>query len=255
MARVGSPRPLPRLYPFPGLQDLGCWVLVLGGASLAPPGADRGDVGLIANLLGAIGAGGQLDEGMKGNVHPGALSLVLLHEVSVDAAQNGLVSDDENVFTSLQFHNNRLKADDDVAIRLSATVAVVVLVFITSSKVLGISVLDLLVSQTVTHARVKLVKGLPLELVVVLRKEARCGDGSSKGRGPHGKRTIILKVVLAFAPVVGISWWTYSDRLSDELREFPSILLATRRKERVTADSPIKVVQRFTVLHEVSLGP
>jgi hypothetical protein len=227
---------------------------VLGGASLASPGADSGDVGLIANFFGAIGTRGQLDEGVERNVHPGALSLVLLHEVGVDAAQNSLVGDNKNVFTSLQFHNNRLKTDDDIAIRLSATVAVVVLVFITSGKILGVSVLDLLVSQTVAHARVKLIKGLPLELVVVLRKEARRGDGSSKSRGPHGKRTIILRIMLAFTPVRRLGW-TYSDRLSDELREFPSILLATRRKKRVTADSSIKVVQRFTVLRGISIRP
>jgi hypothetical protein len=62
------------------------------------------------------------------------------------------VGDDKNIFTSLQFHDDGFKADNNVAIRLSATISVVVLVFITGGKVLGISVLDLLVGQAITYS-------------------------------------------------------------------------------------------------------
>lgn len=168
---------------------------MLRGAALASPSTDGWDVGFVTDLLGAISARSKLDQCVQGNIHPGALGLILLHEVSIHASQYSLVSDDEDVLATLKFHDDGLKTDDNVAIRLSATVAVVVLVFITCGKVLRVSILNLLVSQTVADTRVKFVKCLPLKLVVVRREEARSCNGSSQSRGPYCKGAIILKSV------------------------------------------------------------
>lgn len=89
---------------------------MLGRAAFAPPCADSGNVGFVAYLLGAIGSGRQFDESVKRNVHPGALGLVLLHKVSIDATQNSLVRDNEDVLASLELHNDRLETNDHITV-------------------------------------------------------------------------------------------------------------------------------------------
>lgn len=155
--------------PGPGLQGLRRRIFVLCRAPFGPPSADGGNVSLPPLLNRAVRLGGELDQGMQGHVHPGAPRLILLHEVCVDAAQNGLMGDDEDILTALELHDDWLEADNDIAIRLAAAVSIVVLVFVAGSKILGIAVFDLLVRQTITDAGIKLVKGLPLQLVVMRR--------------------------------------------------------------------------------------
>jgi hypothetical protein len=76
----------------------GCtWILVLRDAALPAPGADGWDLGIVALLLRAVGPWGQLDEGVQRDGHPWGVGLGLLHEVGVDAAQDGLVGHDEDV--------------------------------------------------------------------------------------------------------------------------------------------------------------
>ena len=70
--------------------------------------------------------------------------------------------DDQDILRALQLHDDGLEADDDVAVRLSPAVAVVVLVLITCSKVLGILLLDFSVRETVADAGVELVECFPL---------------------------------------------------------------------------------------------
>jgi hypothetical protein len=86
------------------------------------------------------------------------------------------VADDEYVLAALEFHYDGLETDDHVAVRLAAAVAVVVLVVVARREVVRVPVLDLLVRQPVADARVQLVEGLPLQLVVVLGEVPRRGD-------------------------------------------------------------------------------
>jgi hypothetical protein len=50
------------------------------------------------------------------DVQPGRLLLVFFHEVGVDAAEDRLVRYDEDVFAALEFHDDGLEADYDVAV-------------------------------------------------------------------------------------------------------------------------------------------
>lgn len=90
------------------LKALGSRILMFCGASFSTPRAYRGDIRFIPDLFGSICSRCQLDECVQWDIHPRALGLVLLHEVCVNASQYGLVSHDENIFASLQFHNDWL---------------------------------------------------------------------------------------------------------------------------------------------------
>lgn len=70
--------------------------------------------------------------------------------------------DDQDILRALQLHDDGLEADDDVAVRLTPAVAVVVLVLITRSKVLGVLLLDFGVREAVADAGVELVECFPL---------------------------------------------------------------------------------------------
>jgi hypothetical protein len=89
------------------------------------------------------------------------------------------VGDDEDVLAALELHDDGLKTDDDVAVRLAAAVSVVVLVLVAGGEVLGEAVLDLLVRQAIADAGIELIQGLPLQLIVVRGEEASRGDGAS----------------------------------------------------------------------------
>lgn len=168
-------------------------ILVSRRAAFAPPRADRGDVGGFHHLLGMIRLGSQLDQGMEGNRHPWAQLLVLLHEIGIDAADDGLVADDQNILAPLQLHDDGLESDDDIAIRLAASVAVVVLVFVAGREILGEGILDFLVGHTIADTGVELVKGFPLQLVVVLGKVTCRRDGTLEGGGPNCQGAVILR--------------------------------------------------------------
>ena len=139
---------------------------MLRGGALAPPGRYGRDIRLDASLLRAVGARGQLDQSVQRDLHPGGLFLGHVQEIRVDTAQDGLVRDNKNVLATLELHDDRLEADDDVAVRLSPAVAVVVLVVVASFKVLRVAFRNVLVGQAVAHARVELVEGFPLEFGV-----------------------------------------------------------------------------------------
>ena len=91
-------------------------ILVLGDAAFSAPRADGRDLRIVALLLGAVGARGQLDERVERDGHPRGVGLRLLHEVGVDAAQHGLVGHDEDVLRALELHDDGLQADHHVAI-------------------------------------------------------------------------------------------------------------------------------------------
>ena len=83
---------------------------------LTPKRADGGNIRLEALLLGTVGPGRQLDERVQRHLHPRALLLRHVHVVSVDAPQDGLVRHDDDVLAALEFHDDGLEPDDDVAV-------------------------------------------------------------------------------------------------------------------------------------------
>lgn len=126
--------------------------------------------------------------------HPRRLRLRLLLVVRIDASQHRLMRDDQDVLRALQLHDDRLEADDDVAVRLTPAVAVVVLVLIARSKVLGVLLLDLGVCEAVADAGVELVECFPLQLVVVRGQMGAGGDCAAQGGRPDRERAAVLQV-------------------------------------------------------------
>ena len=106
-------------------------------------GIDSLDVDLEPSLLACIGAGSELDDRVEWNLDVGELFVRVVHKVGVDAAQNGLMSDDQNVALSLQLHDNGLQPKNNIAVRLSSSIAVVELVLISVCKVLGVLLLSI----------------------------------------------------------------------------------------------------------------
>jgi hypothetical protein len=207
--------------------------LMLRRRALSAPGRDGGDIGLEALLLGAVGAGGQLEEGVEGNFHPGRLLLGNVHEVGVDAAQNGLVGDDDDVLAALEFHDDGLQADDHVAIRLTAAVAVVVLVFIAGGEVLRVLLGNFLVGEAIADAGVQFVEGLPFQLFEAgFCLEVAGGlDGAAEGGGPNDD--------------FGVGG---NARLAEELWQLAGVGLAALGNVGVTTNFAGQVELRFTVL-------
>lgn len=176
-------------------------------APLASPGAHSLNVRRSLLLISTVRAGGQLDESVERDGEPGAVLLVLLHEVGINAADDGLVTDDEDVLTALELHDDGFEADNYIAVGLTTTVAVVVLVLVARCKVLRVAIFDLLVCKAVANPGVELVKCLPLELVIVLWEKSCSRDRSLQSRGPDREGSIVLQRDrwLAEGPIRGIN--------------------------------------------------
>lgn len=82
--------------------------------------------------------------------------------------KDSLMSDDQNVFRAFQLHDDGLKSDNYIAVRLSSGVAIVVLVLVTSREICRVQSVDLLVSEAIAQPRTKFIQGLPLKLLVML---------------------------------------------------------------------------------------
>lgn len=136
------------------------------GAPFATPSRNCRDVGFEALFLRAVCAGSQLDQRMKGNFHPRTLFLGHIVEIRIDAPQNRLMGDDDHVLAALELHDDGLEADDDISVRLTTAIAVVVFVFVSGRKVFGIPFRNLLVCQAIADPRVELIQRFPLELLV-----------------------------------------------------------------------------------------
>lgn len=117
-------------------------LVMLRHTPLRPPRTNSRDVGFELLDLRPVGLRGELEEGVQGHLHPGAAVLGQLHEVGQDAAHDGLVGDDDDVLAALEFHDDGLEAEDDVAVGLAAAVAVVVLVVVAGFEVFGVFVGD-----------------------------------------------------------------------------------------------------------------
>ena len=98
--------------------------MVFSRTALRPPRRHGGDVSLEPLLLRAICPRRELHERVQRDLHPRALGLREVVEVGEDAADDGLVGDDDDVLASLELHDDWFKADDDVAVGFAASVAV-----------------------------------------------------------------------------------------------------------------------------------
>jgi hypothetical protein len=81
---------------------------------------------LLPLFLCAVGPWSKLNYCVQRNFHPRRLVLWDIHEVCVNTTQDSLVSNDHDVFPTLHFHDNGLKTDNDIAVRFTTLVAVVV---------------------------------------------------------------------------------------------------------------------------------
>ena len=203
--------------------------------ALATPGADGRDVGAQTVFVRLVRLGRQPNQRVQRHLHPGALFLGHVHEVGVDAAQDGLVRHDEDVVAALELHDDGLEPDDDVAVRLAAQVPVVVLVVVALPKVGWILRLDLGVRQAVAHARVELVKRFPLELLQ--GQEARRLNGALERRRPDGQ-----------LGHVGLA----AHRLAHQARQRARVRLAAVGKICVAADLAREIVLGLAMLRAVS---
>ena len=162
-----------------------------------PSGPERADSRNICAeplLLRTVRPRGQLDQCMQRHFHPGTLLLRHVHVIRVDAPQYGLMRHDDDVLTAFQFHDDRLKSDDYVAIGFSAPVAIVVFVVVSRFEIFRVSVRNLLVGKAVADAGVQFVQGFPFELVVSFggsREESSRLVGAFEGGGPNCKLAVV----------------------------------------------------------------
>jgi hypothetical protein len=179
--------------------------------------------------------------------HPRARSLILCHKVGVDASQNSLMSNNEDIFTALQFHDDRLKTNNNITVWLSATVAVVVFILITCRKVLRELLCNFGIGETITNSCIELVESLPLKLVVSSGKETRGLVGTLEGGGPNGEGTVILSLwVWGFWGLFNLI--TYTNWLPNELWKLVGVEFSTRRQVGVSTNLSGKIELGFTVL-------
>ena len=142
---------------------------------------------------------------------------------------------DDDVLTPFQFHDDRLKSDDYVAIGFSAPVAIIVFIVVSRFEIFGVLVRNLLVREAVADARVQFVQGFPFELVVAFWG---CGEesgrliGAFEGRGPDCKLAVV------------------TNGGSDEVRESTGVKLAAFGDACVPADFAGEVELGFAMLDE-----
>ena len=91
-------------------------ILMFRNTALASPRRHGLNSSLENLLIRSVRTRRQLDQRVQGHVEPRRFLLVLFHEVGVDAAQDGLVRDDEDVLAALQLHDYGLEPDYNVAV-------------------------------------------------------------------------------------------------------------------------------------------
>ena len=148
-------------------------------AAFGAEGADGGDIRLEALFLSTVRSGREFDQRVQGNLHPGGLLLRDIHVVGVDAPQDRLMRDDDDVLAALQLHDDRLEADHDIPVAFAAAVAVIVFVLVARSEVFRVAALDFRVREPVAGAGIEFVERLPFQFVVAFvgfREESSCLD-------------------------------------------------------------------------------
>ena len=162
---------------------------MFGLGALTSPGTDSWNVRFQPFLLSRVRLRREFDQCVKRNLHPRTLLLRHIHKVCIDAPENGLVRNNQDVFATLKFHDDRFQADDDVAIRLTAQISIVVLVLIALRKVLRILLFDFSICQTIADTRVKFIQGLPFKLLE--GEKSRSLYSSLQSRRPDGQSATI----------------------------------------------------------------
>lgn len=167
---------------------------MLGSTPLFPKCAHCRYVRFVTLLLGTVSPRREFNQRMQRNLHPRRLLLRHVHVISIDTPQHSLMGDDNDVLASLQFHDDRFKADDHVAVALSTSVAVIVFIIVTGLEVFWVVVGNFLVRQAIADTGIQLVEGFPLKFVISLfrSRQESCGlDGSFQRRSPDGQLTVI----------------------------------------------------------------
>jgi len=148
--------------------------------------------------------------------------------------------DDENVLGSFKFHDDWLQSNDNITVRLSSSISVVVLVVVAGTEVFRVLALDFLVGHAVAETRLELVERLPLERLPrgLGGEEARGLDRALERRGPDGQGRVFGDTGFA-----------------DEFGEGTRVQLAAFREAGVAADFALEVIFGFAVLRSwVSLA-
>lgn len=150
---------------------------MLGDTPFLPKGADSRNVPFESLLFRPICSWCQLDDSVEWNFHPRRLLLRYIHVVSVDASQNCLMRNNDDVLASFQLHDDGLQPDDDVSVAFAPAISVIVLVIIPSLEIFRIPLFNFRISKAVADARVEFIQGFPFELGVAFGRvdEEACG--------------------------------------------------------------------------------
>ena len=119
--------------------------LMLCSTPFTPKRTDCRNVSLEALLLRTIRSRCQFDQRMQRNLHPRALLLRHIHVIRIDAPQHRLMRNNDDILTALQFHDDGLKPNDDIAVALAATVAIIVFIIVAGAEIFGVAVCDFLI--------------------------------------------------------------------------------------------------------------
>ena len=134
-------------------------------SALATPGGHGWNIGLEPLFVRPVRARRQLDQRVKRNLHPWTLLLGSVKEVGIDATEHSLMGHNDDVLTALQFHDDWFQANDNIPVRFSSAITVVVLVFVSSCEVIRILLGNILVSEPVAKSGVEFVQSLPFKLL------------------------------------------------------------------------------------------
>lgn len=78
-------------------------------------------------------------------------------------------------------------AENEGYVRFTTTVTVVILVRISSFKIVRVGLLDLSIGHIITETRIKLIEGLPLELIPLAGEVTGSCDGALQRGSPYGQ--------------------------------------------------------------------
>lgn len=211
------------------------WLMMLRRTPLWPPRRDCRDIRLDLLHFHTICLGGQFHQSMQGDFHPWTSGLIDLHEVCENTADDGLVSDNQDIATSLKFHHDGFKTDDNVTVGLAATVAIVVFIGIAGGEIFGVHVVDFLVGETVAIAAVEFIEGFPFKFFPAKFGDGRGGGlvGTFEGTSPDGKGGVCGEAGLA-----------------EEFGEHFGVLEAAGAEVCIAADFAFEVVFAFTMAGE-----
>jgi hypothetical protein len=124
------------------------------------------DIDLESPFLAGIRSRGELDDGVERDLEIRKALEGVIHKVGVQAPEDGLVSNDQDVLLSFQIHEHGFQALNYIPVRLAILVPVVVLIVIALGKIFRELFLDLFVCQRICLAGFEFVQCLPSEFFV-----------------------------------------------------------------------------------------